>query len=459
MLMPIMIFMTKYYPDSIFARRFLSVCYNLKKIFTPAIITGIAFFVISCEENPSTIGTEILPGRDFVSIRSTDTISAFSYTMYDAKARSDNSTYSYFGSIYDPYFGITSAEFVSQIRLGSKWDGKPFTVDSIKLFLQFENVQGNVESDQVLTISEIARQLYIDSAYYSNSPVLLTGYDVASIELPVLKADTINNIELKLPSEFGNYLLRDTAKLFHSNARSDFRSFFKGLYFRITSSTAPLLMKLKLAPHLSTSYSVNFFTLYYHNELDVKMEYYFILDAVNNNARFNRFFHNFEAGEPDKKINHINDGVKDTLSYLQSLSGVYTKVVLPGLEKIKNDPAFSKIAVNKARLTIPVSLDGDILKPSTVASQILLTYKLSDTSYYVPDYSISQSFFDGVLDTINKVYNFNVASFVQKYLEDSGNKIKPELEMLLPSTSTHNAVLKANDSSKPVKFEFTYTKF
>ena len=53
-------------------------------------------------------------------------------------------------------------------------------------------------------------------------------------------------------------------------------------------------------------------------------------------------------------IKHINDGYRDTLSYLQSLNGVYTKIILPGLEKMKNDPSFGKIAVNKARLTVPV---------------------------------------------------------------------------------------------------------
>jgi hypothetical protein len=260
--------------------------------------------------------------------------------------------------------------------------------------------------------------------------------------------------------EFGNYLLRDTAKLFHSNARPDFRSFFKGLYFRITSSNEPLLLTLKLAPPVSKAYSFNFITLYYHNEVDVQKQYYFILDAVNNNARFNRYFHNFDAAETGKKINHINDGIKDTLSYLQSLSGVYTRVTLPGLEEIKNDPSFSKIAINKARLTIPVFMDNDILTNSTVSSVILLTYKTEDgIRYLVPDYSISRSFFGGVLDTINNLYNFNIASFVQKYLEDSSNKIKPELEMLLQSGSTNNAVLKANNSSTPVKFEFTYTKF
>jgi hypothetical protein len=258
--------MTRYYPEPLSIHRFHSVNPQLNKILYLAIITAIIMLLNCCEENPTTIGAKILPGSDFVSIKSTDTISVLSYTDYDESVRSENPSYSYLGSLYDPYFGTTTAEFVSQIRLGSKWGGGQFTVDSIKLFLKFLDVKGNVESNQILTISEIDKKLYYDSAYYSNSPVPLTGYDAAIIELPSLKADTINDIILKLPVEFGNYLLRDTSKLFHSNSRDDFRSYFKGLYFRITSSTAPLLLTLSLAPPSLTEYSSNYFVLYYHND-------------------------------------------------------------------------------------------------------------------------------------------------------------------------------------------------
>jgi len=459
-LMPIMIFMTRYYPDYIPARRFHSVNYNLNKILNLIITTTIVLLLSSCEEGPSTIGTKILPGTDFVTIKSTDTISVFSYTVYEESVRSENQSNSYLGTIYDPYFGTTTAEFVSQIRLARKWGGGQFTVDSVKLFLKLLDVGGNVESDQVLTISEIAEQIYYDSAYYSNSPILLTGYDAAIVELPTLQADTINNIELILPVEFGNYLLRDTSKLFHSNSKPDFRSFFKGLYFRITSSTAPLLLTLSLEPPSSTEYSTNYFVIYYHDESDVQEEYYFILDAVSKNACFNRYFHDFSTAEPDKKINHINDGIKDTLSYAQSLNGVYTRFVLPGLKSIKADPAFTQISVNKARIIVPVFMDDEILTNSTVISRLFLTYRKEGKRYYVPDYSsIGQSFFDGALDTINKIYNFNIASFAQKYFEDTSNAIEPEVEIIFPTGKIQNAILKANSSTVPVKFEFTYTKF
>ena len=64
-----------------------------------------------------------------------------------------------------------------------------------------------------------------------------------------------------------------------------------------------------------------------------------------------------------------------------------------------------------------------------------------------------------MLDTVKGVYNFNIVSYVQNYLEDKNNELKPELDMMIAEGPEKNAVLKANDSATPIKFILTYTKF
>ena len=66
-----------------------------------------------------------------------------------------------------------------------------------------------------LRMSEISELIFPDSTYYSNKHVDTTGYGI-TVELPVLKPDTINEIELTLPIEFGEYITRDTSQLFYS---------------------------------------------------------------------------------------------------------------------------------------------------------------------------------------------------------------------------------------------------
>ncbi len=466
-LMPIMIFMTRYYHNSQLTRRSASVPHDIFKVLSLTFFAIVSFFVSSCEEKPTLIGNDLLPGNDFVKISSIDTLSARSYTMYDDSVRTDNPSVSYLGQINDPYFGTTTANFVSQIRMGGAWDDKPFIVDSVRLYLHVLSATGGSSMKHYLKISEIAESIYTDSAYYSNRKVQTTGYVVADIEIPILRTDTINDIALTLPPStlpmsFGNYITRDTAKLFYSSTISDFKTFFKGLIFQIEPSSDPLLISLSLAQPRTLGAYYNYFVLFMSDLAGGTKQFIFVLDATNKNAAFNRFTHNFNTAAPDKKIQHINDGYRDTLSYLQYLNGVYTKVTLPGLASLKNDPSMKNIAVNKAKLSIPVQFDGTLYKPTTVPTSLILRYRSkAGIKYVVPDYNIDatyHSFFSGALDTVANVYNFNIPAFVQGYLKDATGQVEPELEVF-QGAGTRNVILKANNSKTPVKFQFTYTKF
>jgi hypothetical protein len=447
--------MTRFYNNSCKPGSIHSVLFNPFRISFQAFSLLAVLMLYSCEEPPTMIGSGLLPGSDFISIGSNGSLPVYSFTEYGDSVRSDNQTYSYLGKMYDPYFGVTSSEFVTQLRLGATWTGDIATVDSVKLYLTFVNVTGNTASEQILKISEISEELVPDSAYYSNYPVQ-TAYEIAEVALPALKADTINSIELRLPDDFGTHITRDLSKLFHSSSEPDFNSYFKGVYFRISSASEPLLLTTKLSAPGDYEYYKNYIALFYRNSSGVQSVFYFIMDARSGNVSINKFAHDFTAAEPDKMIKHINDGVKDTVSFLQCFNGAYTMLQIPGLAAYKDS---LPMAVNKARIIVPVYLDNDIYTATTVPAQIYLKYTLSSGSQFiVPDYSINANFFDGSFNSTTRVYYFNIASFVQKYLEDSTGTISPELEMFLPEGTTSNVILMANGNSKPVKFELTYSK-
>ena len=115
-LMPIMTFMTRFYHNSKNSGGSGIVpSKSLLKFFSLFCLAGL--LLVSCEEDPTEIGKELLPGNDFVNIESTDTIKPVSFTMYDESIRTDNPATAYLGQTWDPYFGTTTATFVSQIRL------------------------------------------------------------------------------------------------------------------------------------------------------------------------------------------------------------------------------------------------------------------------------------------------------------------------------------------------------
>ena len=462
-LMPIMTFMTRFYHSSNFLNRPASGS-SLYKLIRLSLFVLALVMVSSCEKGPVPIGTGLLPGRDFVTTLGTDTLSVRSYTMYDNSFRSDNPTVCYLGQLNDPYFGTTTAEFVTQIRLSSAWDGHPFTIDSVKLNLHLAVSKGNASVTHNLRLSEISTQIYTDSVYYSNRKVDTTGYGISLI-LPALRPDTINDVVMTVPNSFGEYLTRDTTQLFYSNSKPDFRAFFKGLYFRITPSNDPVMVDLSLlSTTTSTGYFNSYFTIYMSDGTGLSTVYYFVLDATNTNASFNLIRHDFSTATRGNKMANRNDTVfshRDTLSYLQYLNGVYTMLKIPGLETLKKSLSFKGIAINKARITIPIYFDGNLYTPSTVSPSIVLRYKTkAGTQYVVPDYNIDSyhSFFGGVVDSVANVYTFNIPGFVQGYLKDPTDSLRPELE-LFQGYGTQSAILKANNSKTPVKFDLTYTKF
>ncbi len=197
-LMPIMNFMTRYYHSSQYPHRINSVPKNLYNLFKLSIILLAVIFVTSCEQVPTTIGEGNLPGSDFVSINAIDTMSVTSYTLYDKSVPTDNLATSYLGQLYDSYFGTTTAEFATQIRLSSEWVDQHYIIDSVELVLTLLDVKGASDAPQVLRLSEIAEQLYTDSMYYSDKVVPLTGYVIGDIPLPALTSDTTNIVIVKL---------------------------------------------------------------------------------------------------------------------------------------------------------------------------------------------------------------------------------------------------------------------
>ena len=461
--MPIMTFMTRFYHNIPLRFRVIPVRNIFFYLLHKVLFASVLFLVISCEEGPTKIGSELLPSNDFVAINSTDTLSAWSYTMYDTSIPTSSPSLGFVGDIYDPYFGTTTASFVSQLRLSGAWKFGPVTVDSVKMSMSLSIKGGSVDVAHIMRLAEISDTLNIDSTYYSNTPTHTTGFEVTA-PLPSMKADSLNKISFSLPVSFGEYLIRDTTKLFYSPTEPDFRTYFKGLYMRLTPATDPLMLTFSLVSTVTTSGTYNnYIILYMHDTAFVNRLYFFILDPVHPNARYNKLERDFSTAEPDKRITHINDETyRDTLTYLQSLNGLYTKVVFPGLDSLRQKLLNGKFSINKARLYVPVYYDGDKFTVNTVPSSLRIRYTDVDgVKHDIPDYNLdaNHQFYDGTLHKLDSTYYFNIASYIQLYFEDKQNIYKPELEIYQGPTVLSSAILRTSRNRKPVKFEMTYTKF
>ena len=415
---------------------------NKQLIFVPLLAL---IFVVSCEEDPTSIGRGILPGSDFENIVSTDTFTLRLFTRYTDTTRSVAPIVSYLGALQDPFFGLTSADFVTQLWLVESWPKHGLLrVDSLKLSIYISEIIGEMTGTSYLNIYEIDEFLHEDSVYYVNRNVPIKQL-LGSLEIPnITIKDTI--LTFHLPVEFGEELFRDTTKLFLSNDSADFRDYFNGLYFEYIQTDDNHMLGIDLLGGYTTMY------LYYHDGDSIARSYRFLFNSKC--VRYNRYLRDFETADPERKIKYINQPVLDTLAYVQSFNGVYAKIVMPGLEDLREG---MPIAVNKARIYLPVYFEESIYTEEMIPGYILARYVDSDgVRRILADYELNPLFLDGEYDYITDRYKLNIVNFVQQYLD--GDIPEPAIELFLPRSFGTNLIMRANGASSSPRLEVAFTE-
>lgn len=433
-----MIFMTSFYKTKKNNNR-NSPKIRLLNILLP-VFTLLTVVFSSCEQNPSKIGIGLLPDEDFVNIYSTDTLGIKAYTMYDEQSISADSTRMFAGSIQDAYFGTTNCDFITQLRLIVPWPHLDYDIDSVYLQFALSDVSGDTTAVHYIRLYETGTLLTDTMDFYSGQDPDTINF-LGEYPMPVLVKDSVYSI--RLPDWVGEYLLRDTTKFLP--ASEFYTTFFKGLYFGIRSETNPVLITM------IASESPLAITIYYHTPADVKYNYSFV--ATNRAVNYNRFLHDYTTADPDKQIQHINDFVTDTAVYLQAFKGVYSRFDIPSLSAFRST---DNLAVNKARLYVPVHLDTEFFPEADVPARIYLRYRDGEgNEVAVPDLIHDVGFLDGTYYNTNDYYIFNITSFVQQYLD--GVIENPSVEMYYPLASDSNVIFKVNANDPTVRFEFIYT--
>lgn len=435
-----MIFMTRFYNSKNANNRNAATAWLSKNILP--LLIALPVIVSSCSDNPSKIGIGLLPDSDFMAMYSTDTVGVKAYTMYDDSAITTNDPTMIAGRITDEYFGNTNCDFVTQLRIIAAWPAKPFTVDSVSFYFNPSSVSGDTAAVHYLRLYETGTRLLDSIDYYSTQEPDTIKF-LGEYRLPALKADT--SYRIMLDKWVGEYLFRETASF---DPPTDFyKEFFKGLYVGIRSVTNPVLVTM------TTVDNPIMITVHYHDDAAVAYTYSFL--STDRAVNYNRFIHDYDAAAPDKRIKHINDLVRDTAVYFQTYDGVFPRFDLPGLEAFRNIP---RLAVNKARLYIPVHLDGGTYIEKNLPSNIYLRYRDSKGKLIaLPDLVHDASFLDGTYYTSGDNYVFNITSFVQQYI--NGKIDKPSVEMYFPSAVDKNVIFGVNANNPTVKFEFAYTVY
>lgn len=419
----------------------LPVSYNT--FFISVLFLGGLFLLSACDDDSTLIGENLQPQNDKFSVNYYDEFPVKVYTGLLDSLRSDETSLAVAGELIDPVFGTTYADFISHVRLSGElvFSDDP-VIDSLIVFLEVASSYGDTNSIMEINIHELKKDVYLDSAYYSNFNQEGLYYENVIGSANYNAYDTI--IKIHMNNAFAEKIIADTNILV---SQDDFIQKVKGLYF--TSD-------IQSGNGVLNSFNLLSFTsemvLFFHYPSSDTLYYSFSISQ--SSARINMYSHDFSTADPAYGITHLNDNIEDSVSYVQGLAGAFTKFSFSTLENWRDS---LPIAINKAELVVNLSTDDPFSSEFTPPDYLDIRICDDDGNFEtIYDLFLGREYFGGNLT--EGIYTFNITDFVHKYL--TGYYNDPTLYIFVNSDyyRANRAVLNGYNHSGKVEMKMTYTR-
>ncbi|MDX2304085.1 MAG: DUF4270 family protein [Microscillaceae bacterium] len=294
------------------------------------------------------------------------------------------------GQYKDPVFGIVQAKGFFEMLPDSLFllTNSDFNAsedllvyDSLILNLPFQYVYADTTAEQKFNLHRITEEGGIDSEkdFTNNSSLTYDPTPLASFQFKASTIQAKGGVTLKFDDTFGqeifNYALNNTP-------RTEFRENFKGfvLVADTTFNNNASIVGFKVLPNDFTDGNVSFMSLYYTEQqkregksdtLFNRVKPFFALSG----QRFNQIKSD-RSNTPlvalQAPLDEIPSSQSNFLTYLQSGTGVVTKLEFPTL---KNISTLGNVAINRAELVIKSqtgsSLDLDFVYPFNIIFHLI----------------------------------------------------------------------------------------
>jgi len=321
--------------------------------------------------NPSSLGSELLPGKDKFQVFRTDTLHfGVSLERDDSLVTSAQGIY-LLGAMDDPDFGTSYAGIFAQVLmpLNNINFGSDAVLDSAALILDVDGYYGSLANPYSFVVYRLAEDMapftvYREDRQFAYDPVEVGR--VRGLKLPV--EDTL--ISIPLHKSFAQWLFNQSASGNLSD-NSTFLAMMKGLYIAPDTSNGYGKGMLILNLRQNTSG----IRLYYHRSVKDSLTFTFFMNAV---SGINNYFkNNFTGTRIPQWLN--GSATYDTLP-LEGMAGLRVRLQMPDLTPLGN------IIINKAELVL-TKLDGtadsiydppDKILPRTVIDSLTGFAAISD---------------------------------------------------------------------------------
>ena len=383
----------------------------MKRYFLLSLAIGL--IIVSCTD-PNTIGLEIQPPSDNITISSAS-FDGFNFaTESEDSLRTDEPLNLILGQIIDDPMLTSSSSFYTQILLNENNTnlGTNPVVDSVVLSYTYSGYYGTLKEFNVLEVDKISEDLYKDSIYYSNSYIspYSTNINVDSFRLSTNAADPF--LRIRLNSSFGQEILDLGEDYLKDN--ETFLQYFKGISISAQATNTML--------YLNADGSDSYLKIYYHNDEGgadtLSLDFTLGGDA----ARINLF--------NTKDNNSITED--DSRIYIQSMAGYKAKINIGNLDLLR-DTLNGKV-INKATINFDVEA-GSQSDYEAHEKLVLVRVNENGENIFLTDFTIEgELYFGGNLE--GEKYEFNITRYIYQLLN---NQSYTNNLYLLPAGAVVNA--------------------
>lgn len=420
--------------------------------FLPNFIFGLVFFMLlsGCESKPDYIGSDLLPSGDNFTVSFDSMEVVYGYTKLGDSLVGSNKNVQLLGSIIDPLFGFSKAEYVTQIEATSNSGsfGPNPKIDSVILTLQYEKFQGEDNLSQQIRVYEFMEFIRKDTNYYTNQditdlyrqPELGNGW--------MSKDDTLIRIPITEETFINKFLQAEDSIL---SSAEYIQELMYGLY--ITGDDVATEGGIAT---INADAEGTMLEFYYANDT---------VDSISQNytisrqrcQQFNLFSHDY-TGYPIGEF-LIDTSRNDSLLFIQSMAGVYPKIRFPEFPRwIDSMP----VAINEAKLIFPV-VDSSLTqqKSENLPSKVVMYLQEPSGRYnFVYDQVVSPESFGGDYQDFSNSYNFTI----KVHLQSIATGDVDNLEMIIRIANGDEVVSRgvlygwSEDFMKRTRLEITYTR-
>lgn len=441
-------------------------------------LLSLAFY--SCKDDNG-IGLTVQPDEDFMSTYSTRVFCSSSTEKCDSVlAKSD---YLYLGQYADDVFGITRAEFMTQIdgRLGSVEvpdlnvsssstvsgiskailnsiddhygnidsirNGRDVKADSVVFYIQYStSYVGDSSALQSIKLYELNKTLPSMNASFSNMKVEDYCDKSKFLGSATYRICGDKVIRIKLSDEYAKKLMDVYANKTIST-QDEFCEMYKGFYICHSFNEGAIITCTSVGLQVYYSFDADIYTKYDNRDTMVTgrsikfdgkpinpLVSSFLLTANKAVNQVNLFSH----PDLDEKLS-----VLESLpySYVYTPAGLYTKVTIP-IDEVKDSIIktvgsgnVSNVMFNSAKLRLPVEKINwrtSLTKTPNPYIMMIKRDKIVDF-FYNNNYPDALEAYVAAYDTASKSYNFDIAYASQQYL--NGNETVFDDLVLLPVTA------------------------